>query len=68
MVVVLTAYFIKGKENSEESYKEVETIVHDLKVTIQTTGSVEPMNKVEVMPPVAGRMEKVLPQLKKAKS
>jgi len=62
LTFVLAAYLIKSRNDQppEESYKEVETKVHDLKVIIQATGSVEPMNKVRVMPPVAGRMEKVL--------
>ena len=44
----------------EKTYKEVKTKIHDLKVTIQATGNVEPLNKVQIMPPVAGRMEKIM--------
>ena len=62
--LVLATFFLKrkGSKVPEQAYKEVETSVRDLKVIIQATGSVEPMNKVRVMPPVAGRMEKVLIQ------
>ena len=64
VTLILATFFLKGKgpKGPEQAYKEVETSVRDLKVIIQATGSVEPMNKVRVMPPVAGRMEKVLIQ------
>ena len=64
VTLVLATFFLKkkGSKGPEQTYKEVETSVRDLKVIIQATGSVEPMNKVRVMPPVAGRMEKVLIQ------
>ena len=62
--LILAGYLIKNRKGGkkEVNYKTVQTKLHDLNVMIQSTGSVEPMNKVQIMPPVSGRMDKILIQ------
>ena len=62
--LILAGYLFKNRKGGkkEVNYKTVQTKLHDLNVMIQSTGSVEPMNKVQIMPPVSGRMEKILIQ------
>jgi len=64
VTLVLAGYLVKKRKGGKKeiNYKTVQTKLHDLNVMIQSTGSVEPMNKVQIMPPVSGRMEKILIQ------
>ena len=64
VTLVLAGYLFKNRKGGKKeiNYKTVQTKLHDLNVMIQSTGSVEPMNKVQIMPPVSGRMEKILIQ------
>lgn len=50
----------KQSKSSEESYREVAVQRSDLEVTILSTGTVQPQNRLEIKPPVAGRIERVL--------
>ncbi len=61
LIVAVTVPFLlyKKKANGEE-YKKVKVTVGDLKVTILSTGTVEPENRLEIKAPVAGRVESVL--------
>lgn len=43
-----------------ESFVPVEVARERLDVTIETTGVVEPRNRIEIKPPIGGRMEEVL--------
>ena len=43
----------------EPSYREVRAELGDVTVTISTTGTVAPQNRVELKPPVPGRIESV---------
>lgn len=53
--------FYKNK-NLEEAptYTEYTVVKGDLKLQILSTGVIQPENKVEIKPPIAGRVEKVL--------
>lgn len=53
-------FIIKGKNSKAPQYREVEVKIGDLKSVISITGVVEPMNRLEVRPPMAGRIEAVL--------
>lgn len=50
--------FSTGKERV--NYKEVPVERGDLLITIQSTGTVSPQNRLEIKPPIAGRIEEVL--------
>ncbi len=65
IVVVLLAgggYYFYNKKSSRISYKEHIISKGDLEVTILATGTVQPENRLEIKPPVAGRIDKVLVQ------
>lgn len=44
----------------EEVIKEVQPQRGDIKVYVTATGSVEPQNRLEIKPPIPGRIEKIL--------
>ena len=52
-------YWQKNKA-APTSYREVKVKKGDLAVSIQTTGTVSPENRLEIKPPVAGRVDQVL--------
>lgn len=42
------------------TYKEVPVVRGDLIMTVETSGTVSPQNRLEIKPPIAGRIEEVL--------
>lgn len=56
-----TSYKIfRSKTDSEVTYSDYKVHKGKIKVQILSTGIIQPENKVEVKPPIAGRIEKVL--------
>jgi macrolide-specific efflux system membrane fusion protein len=53
-------YFIYNQRSVRVSYKEHQVTKGDLEVTILATGTVQPENRLEIKPPVAGRIDKVV--------
>jgi len=53
---------IKGKGQSNEIVKEVNPTIGTIQTFISTTGTVLPKNRLEVKPPVNGRIESILVQ------
>ncbi len=51
-----------GKKTAKPSFKEVMVIRQDLVLSVDSTGNVQPENRVEIKPPVSGRVERVLVQ------
>ena len=49
-----------GDSASKSDFRRVEVVRQDLRVTKTATGEVTPQNRVEVKPPIAGRVEQVL--------
>lgn len=49
-----------SKKNKAASYKTVQVERGPVSITIKSTGNVQPLNRLEVDPPVAGRVEKIL--------
>ena len=49
-----------GARSSKESFRRVTVSRTELRVTKTATGEVTPQNRVEVKPPIAGRIEQVL--------
>ncbi len=60
LVVAVAGYFIYSKRSVRVSYREHQVVKGDLEVTILATGTVQPENRLEIKPPVAGRIEKVI--------
>lgn len=63
-VVVLAAvgaggYWVAGG-TAEPTYREVAVTRGDVEVAILSTGVVQPRNRLEIKPPIAGRVERVL--------
>lgn len=65
-ILVLLAAFLfifikfKGKGQSNEIIEKVNPAVGAIQTYISTTGTVYPKNRLEVMPPVGGRIESIL--------
>lgn len=60
IVGALAALQYKKNGKAEVTYRPVEVNRADLKITILATGTVSPENRIDLKPPVAGRVEKVL--------
>lgn len=52
-------YFL-GWGGEEPVYREISPVRGDIRLTISTTGVVEPQNRLEVKPPISGRVEEIL--------
>ena len=63
LIVILVGgaafYFLRGKE-SEVTYIETPARKMTLTLKVSSTGTVSPQNRLEIKPPVAGRIEEVL--------
>lgn len=53
-------FFALGRRGPEVKYREVPVERGDLIINVQTTGTVSPQNRLEIKPPIAGRIEEVL--------
>src|SRR3989338_10376289 len=50
----------RGKQAAKETLRRVTVSRQDLRLTKTATGEVTPQNRVEVKPPIAGRIEQML--------
>ena len=62
LVVFFILFAVLRKGSDDEQYKKVPVVRGDLKVTVLSTGSVQPENRLEIKPQVSGRVESVLVQ------
>jgi macrolide-specific efflux system membrane fusion protein len=53
-------YLWRSGGNDAPSYREVTAVRSDLEVTVLSTGVVQPRNRLEIKPPIPGRVEQVL--------
>ncbi|MDD5020735.1 MAG: efflux RND transporter periplasmic adaptor subunit [Endomicrobiaceae bacterium] len=53
-------YFFKKEKVQQVSYTPVEVVQSDVKEIIDTTGEVSALNRVEIKPSIAGRVDKLL--------
>ncbi len=53
-------YYLRERGQDEKTYQRIEVTRGDLEQTILATGVVEPRNRLEIKPPIAGRVEEVL--------
>lgn len=57
------AYFYwQAGDETQPAYREISVSRGDLELTILSTGVVQPRNRLEIKPPIAGRAEQVLVQ------
>lgn len=59
-VAGIVAYLTVTRGKSDITYKQVPIQKGDIAITILSTGTVQPENRLEIKPPIAGRVEKVL--------
>lgn len=60
-LIVLTAFFLWTKKNKNGvAYQEVTVTRGDIQSSILSTGIVQPENRLEIKPPIAGRTDEVL--------
>ncbi len=59
LIVALGVYFWK-KNDKAETFRTTQVVSGDLTLKILATGTVQPENRLEIKPPVAGRVERVL--------
>ena len=57
---VTARYFVKKEESSGQSWKEVTVTRANISLRVLTPGVVQPQNRLEIKPPIAGRMEEVV--------
>lgn len=63
ILIVLTggiSYYLIKNQTPEVSYKPVQVKRSDLVLWVQSTGTVSPQNRLEIKPPVAGRIDEVI--------
>lgn len=53
-------YFFRKETGSEAQFREVKIERGDMDITILSTGTVQPKNRLEIKAPVAGRIEEIL--------
>ena len=53
---------MKQKESTAETLKEVNPFIGSIRTSISSTGTVLPKNRLEIKPPVNGRIERILVQ------
>jgi len=60
VVIAVGIWFWKGRSSSHVAYQEFQAERGDLAITVLSTGTVQPENRLEIKPPVAGRIDQVL--------
>lgn len=55
-------YSAKGKKSETDtpSYDTAQVETGDLRITVESTGEIQPRNRLDVKPPIAGRLEQLL--------
>ncbi len=61
IVIVIVAFFVWKKESAANiKYQEIAVTYGNIQSTILSTGIVQPENRLEIKPPVSGRIDEVL--------
>ncbi|MGZ3722453.1 MAG: efflux RND transporter periplasmic adaptor subunit [Bdellovibrionales bacterium] len=60
LAVGIVIYFTLASTKSDTAYKESPVVKGSLAITILSTGTVQPENRLEIKPPIPGRVEQVL--------
>ena len=59
VIFAFVAINIKGKSSNNEIIKEINPTIGTIQTIVSTTGTVLPKNRLEVKPPVGGRVESI---------
>jgi macrolide-specific efflux system membrane fusion protein len=59
MLITVLVILVKHKQNTGENFTLLNPEYGDIKTFISTTGTVQPQNRLEVKPPISGRMEEI---------
>jgi len=62
LAMVFLFFRVRTNTNSQFTTEEVHPVVGDIKLTVITTGVVEPQNRLEIKPSINGRAEEILIQ------
>jgi len=62
VALIIVVFLLKARKNEsgDITYNEIHPFYGDICVLVSTTGVVEPQNRVEIKPPIAGRIEEIL--------
>ena len=60
LAAILAAVWFSLRRDDKTDYTSIKVERGDLKVTVATTGTVKPQNRVEIKPPISGRIEEIL--------
>lgn len=59
--LIIFFFFTKSSNNeSQEKVTEIQPYIGNISISISTTGTIAPKNRLEIMPSVAGRIESIL--------
>lgn len=60
--IMMTAAVLTGCKgrSAATSLRQVKVVTGNLRLTVQATGTVQPLNKVSILPPVGGRIDKII--------
>ncbi len=62
LIVLAIGFFTLRKEPPASTFQVVQPHMGSIQISVSTSGNVEPQNRLEVKPPIAGRVETVLVQ------
>jgi len=51
---------VKKNEAAKPSYDRTKAEIRNLRITVESTGEIKPRNRLDVKPPIAGRLEELL--------
>ncbi len=54
------AYKTKAKAGDKPAFDRAKAEIRDLRTTVESTGEIQPRNRLDVKPPIAGRLEQLL--------
>jgi len=60
VAVILLIFIIKAMTGKDKTVKTINPVRGEIKLVVSTTGSVTPQNRLQIMPPVPGRLDKIL--------
>ena len=60
LAMVFLFFRLRPKPNGQFTTKEIQPVVGDIRLTVITTGVVEPQNRLEIKPSINGRVEEIL--------
>jgi len=60
IALIVGAFFLSRQRKKETVYTEIRPQRGSISLTVSATGAVKPRNRLEIKPPISGRVEKIL--------